>query len=404
MTNTGQQPPETSDAQKATTPKVAFVYSDELSQYRLSPEHPLLPIRLHHMQELMRSSGLLDLPNVSKPVPRHATRAEIELAHDPEYVSIVEAISKGAIVPGKGEFGLGSGDNPTRPGMYDTTALCVGTALVASELVMSGEADIGFAPAGGVHHHAMRRHASGFGVFNDAVIAMNMMVDAGLRVAYVDIDCHHGDGVQAGHYDSDQVLTISIHESGQWLFPGTGHVQEIGSGDGTGYSANVPLAPYTQDAEWHAAFDAVIPDLVRAFKPDVLFTQLGIDTHFQDPLTHLSLTTQGFNLAVQKLGQLGAETGKWVSVGGGGYDLSAVARAWTMALATMANFGLPDDVPGSFTSLTDTPQDGTPLVRPKKFADTPPPANEHRDLVEIQQHNAQTLDEVRSLIFPKFGL
>ncbi|MCH8909558.1 MAG: acetoin utilization protein AcuC [Chloroflexi bacterium] len=348
MSSSGQQSPE---PPTAPGPKVAFVYADELSQYQLSPDHPLRPIRLHHMQELMQSSGLLDLPNVSRPVPRPATRAEIESGHDPEYVSIVEAISSGAIAPAKGEFGLGTPDNPTRPGMYDTTALCVGTVLVAGELVVSGEADIGFAPAGGVHHHAMRRHASGFGVFNDAVIAMNMMVDAGLRVAYVDIDCHHGDGVQAGHYGSDRVLTISIHESGQWLFPGTGHVQETGSGDGAGYSVNVPLAPYTQDADWHAAFDAVIPDLVRAFNPDVLFTQLGIDTHFQDPLTHLSLTTQGFNLAVDKLRKLASEIGKWVAVGGGGYDLSAVARAWTMALATMANFDLPDDVPESFTSL-----------------------------------------------------
>ena len=404
MSKSVQQYPESSEAQNSPTPEVAFVYSDELSQYRLSPEHPLLPIRLHHMQELMRSSGLLDLPNVALPVPRPATRTEIESAHDPEYVEIVEAISNGAIAPGKGEFNLGTSDNPTRPGMYDTTALCAGTVLVASELVMSGKADIGFAPAGGVHHHAMRRHASGFGVFNDAVISMNAMVDAGLRVAYVDIDCHHGDGVQAGHYDSDQVLTISIHESGQWLFPGTGYVQEIGSGDGTGYSANIPLAPYTQDADWHAAFDAVIPGLVRAFKPDVLFAQLGIDTHFQDPLTHLSLTTQGFNRAVQKLGQLGAEIGKWVAVGGGGYDLSAVARAWTMALATMANFDLPEDVPESFTSLAESSPDGASLVRPEKFADTPPPKTEQRYLAEIQQHNSQTLDEVRSLIFPKFGL
>ena len=393
MNSPAQQPQMTSKS------KVALVYADELSQYQLSPEHPLLPVRLHHMKELMQSSGLFDLPNISRPVPRPATRAEIESGHDPEYVSIVEAISNGAIAPGKGEFGLGTPDNPTRPGMYDTTALCVGTALVASELVTSGEADVGFAPAAGVHHHAMRRRASGFGVFNDAVIAMNAMVDAGLRVAYVDIDCHHGDGVQAGHYDSDRVLTISIHESGQWLFPGTGYVQENGSGDGTGYSVNVPLAPYTQDAEWHDAFDAVVPDLVRAFNPDVLFTQLGIDTHFQDPLTHLSLTTQGFNLAVQKLGGLGAEIGKWVAVGGGGYDLSAVARAWTMALATMANFDLPDEVPESFTSLADAS-----LESPAMFADVPPPPNEQRDLGEIRQHNSQTLDEVRSLIFPNFGL
>ncbi len=342
----------------------------------------------------MTASGLLTRPNISSPQPRIATRQEIESSHDPEYVSIVEAISDGAIAPGMMEFGLGTSDNPVRPGMYDTTALCVGSTLTASELVTSGKADVAFAPAGGVHHHAMPRSAAGFGVFNDAVIAMNAMVEAGLRVAYIDIDCHHGDGVQVGHYDSDQVLTISVHESGQWLFPGSGFVQEIGSGDGTGYSVNVPLAPYTQDEEWHRLFDGVIPPLVRAFKPDVLFTQLGIDTHFHDPITHLSLTTQGFNLAVKKLGEVANEIGKWVAVGGGGYDMSAVARAWTMALATMANIELPQSVPSSFTSLQNV----------TSFDDVPPEQTESRYLSEIQKHNDQTLDQVRTLIFPKFGL
>ena len=377
-----------------THPKTALVYADALSQYQLSPVHPLRPIRLRHMHELMRASGLLDLGNVASPAPRVATKQEIETSHDPDYVSIVEAISNGAIAPGMGEFGLGTSDNPVRPGIYETTALCVGSTLSASELVTSGKADVAFAPAGGVHHHAMPRSAAGFGIFNDAVIAMKAMVAAGLRVAYIDIDCHHGDGVQMGHYDSDQVLTISIHESGQWLFPGTGYVQEIGSGDGKGYSVNVPLAPYTQDDEWHATFDEVIPPLVRAFKPDVLFTQLGIDTHFQDPLTHLSLTTQGFNLAVKKLGVLATEIGKWVAVGGGGYDLSAVARSWTLALASMANFNLPEDVPMSFTSLSNL----------TTFADIPPAPAEQQYLSEIQTHNTQTLNEIRSLIFPKFGI
>ena len=377
-----------------TQPKTALVYVDELSQYQLSPEHPLRPIRLQHMHELMRASGLLDLENITSSAPRIATKQEIETSHDPDYVSIVEAISNGAIAPGMGEFGLGTPDNPVRSGIYETTALCVGSTLTASELVTSGKTDIAFAPAGGVHHHAMPRSAAGFGIFNDAVIAMKAMVEEGLRVAYIDIDCHHGDGVQMGHYDSDQVLTISIHESGQWLFPGTGYVQEIGVGDGTGYSVNIPLLPYTQDNEWHAAFDVVIPPLVRAFKPDVLFTQLGIDTHFQDPLTHLSLTTQGFNLAVKKLGFLAAKIGKWVAVGGGGYDLSAVSRSWTMALASMANFDLPNDVPNEFTSLSNL----------TTFADIPPAPAEQQYLDEIQSRNAQSLNEIRSLIFPKFGI
>ena len=375
-------------------PQIAFVYSHELSEYQLSPQHPLQPIRLRHMHELMKATGLIDLPNISSPHPRSATRDEVESAHDLDYVFNVSAVSDGSLVPNISKFGLGTSDNPIWTGMYDTTALCVGTTLTASELVMSGKADIGFAPAGGVHHHAMRRYASGFGIFNDSVIAMNAMINAGLRIAYVDIDCHHGDGVQAGYYDSDQVLTISIHESGQWLFPGTGHVQEIGEYDGRGYSVNIPLAPYTQDPEWHTAFDEVITPLIMAFKPDVLFTQLGIDTHFQDPLTHISLTTQGFNLAIKKLAKLGFEIGRWVAVGGGGYDLSAVARSWTMALATMANFNLPKEVPATFKSFKGL----------TKFADQPPARNESPYLSEIQQFNSKTVDEVRTLVFPKFGI
>ena len=154
-------------------PQIAFVYSHELSEYQLSPQHPLQPIRLRHMHELMKATGLIDLPNISSPHPRSATRDEIESAHDPDYVFNVSAVSDGSLVPNISKFGLGTSDNPIWTGMYDTTALCVGTTLTASELVMSGKADIGFAPAGGVHHHAMRRYASGFGIFNDSVIAMS---------------------------------------------------------------------------------------------------------------------------------------------------------------------------------------------------------------------------------------
>ena len=200
--------------------------------------------------------------------------------------------------------------------------------------------------------------------------------------------------MQAGHYESDQVLTISIHESGQWLFPGTGYVREIGQSAGTGYSVNIPLAPYTQDDEWHRMYDAVIPNLVRSFKPDVLFTQLGIDTHYLDPITHLSLTTQGFERAVQKLARLGAEVGKWVAVGGGGYYLSGVARAWTMALAEMAQHQLPENVPANYSSLEGL----------TTFADPLPAPSEPQHLDEITKFNDGTLEELQSLVFPRFGL
>ena len=209
------------------TATAALVYTDELSRHVLSPNHPMRPIRLRYMHELMRASGLLEATALLREEPRAATRDEILLSHDADYVDAVQVIGSGGIVPNMFEFGIGPGDNPPREGMYDSTALVAGSTLVATELVRSGKVSVAFSPAGGVHHHAMYNRASGFGVFNDAAIAIQKLVNDGLRVAYVDIDCHHSDGVQAAFHNSNRVLTISLHESGQWLFPGSGFVEEI---------------------------------------------------------------------------------------------------------------------------------------------------------------------------------
>ena len=376
-------------------PATSLIYSHEQSQHVLSPTHPMRPIRLFHMHELMNSVGLLATDNVEFESPRLATIDEITKFHDPDYVDVVKAIDQGAIVPGLWQYGFGPGDNPARSGMFRHAALAAGGALQATERVLNGDATRAFVPAGGMHHHAMSNYASGFGIFNDAVIAIKHMIEQDLRVFYVDIDVHHGDGVQAGLYDTDRAMTVSIHESGQWLFPGTGGPDETGTSDGDGYSVNIPLAPYTDDQLWHEAFGAVIPDLARAFEPDVMFTQLGIDTHRNDPLAHLSLTTQGHNLAVQKFAQLADEIGcPWISVGGGGYDMSAVARAWTMDLATMAEFELPDAVPESFVSLTNV----------TAFNDTSEYRIESDVRSNIVEHNESAIAEVQRQIFPRFGL
>jgi acetoin utilization protein AcuC len=370
----------------------ALVYSDALSQHVLSPHHPMRPVRLRYMHELMRASGLLADQRLLQEKPREATRPEIARYHSDDYIDVVKAISSGAIVVNMHEFGIGAGDNPPREGMYESSALTAGSTLVATRIAQSGKAPVAFAPAGGVHHHAMASRASGFGVFNDAVIAIKGLTEQGLRVAYVDIDCHHGDGVQAAFYDTDQVLTISIHESGQWLFPGTGFVSETGEGDGDGFSVNIPLAPYTQDALWLRAFDELILPLVRAYKPDVLFTQLGIDTHFRDPLTHLQLTTQGFTSAVTRLHGLAREIGPWVAVGGGGYDMGAVARAWTMAMAEMAGFELPERAPESYTELRGL----------TTFADEPGPAPLPEDTaIEVEEFADRTIAEVKKTFFAR---
>ena len=331
---------------------VLLVYSDEQSRHILSETHPMRPVRLAHMYELMGKSGLLNASNLSAQEPNEATTEEILRFHDPDYVDVVRAIDRGAIVPEMWQFGFGPGDNPPRRGVYRHAALAVGGVTQACHAVLTSEFAAAFVPAGGMHHHAMRDRAAGFGIFNDCAIAILDLIEQGLKVLYVDIDVHHGDGVQAALYNTDRALTLSIHESGAWLFPGTGAPDEIGIERGKGYSVNVPLAPGTDDNIWHSAFDAIVPPVFEAFNPDFLITQLGIDTHRDDPLAHLQLTTQGHNLAVRKFAQLAInQRCPWVAVGGGGYDFAAVARAWTMNLATMANFNLPEQIPPSYEAL-----------------------------------------------------
>ena len=371
-----------------------LVYSPELAAFDLGPNHPLKPVRYAHTVELMRASGLLESPGLRIVPPRPASQPEIERFHDHDYVDVVRAIGAGMIVPGMGEFGFGMGDNPPARGLFDAATLSSGSSIVATELAMSGASPVAFAIAGGVHHHAMPARASGFGVFNDAVIAIQGLVENGLRVAYVDIDCHHGDGVQLGFYETDRVLTISIHESGQFLFPGTGYTDETGRGDGAGYSVNVPLAPYTGDEVWLEAFEAVVPPLLGSFEPDLVFTQLGIDTHFRDPITHLRLTTQGHNEAVRRLGELAGKSGRWVAVGGGGYDPAAVARAWTMDLAAMAGFELPERIPESFDSI--------PV--PATFADDNPPDLGSAVFDQTRAFAAESVRQIKENVFPAHGL
>lgn len=372
----------------------SLVYSPDLAAFDLGPNHPLKPMRYAHTVELMGAAGVIDAPGVNTVSPRPASQAEIGRFHDPDYIDVVRAIGAGMIVPGMGQFGFGPGDNPPARGLYDAAALSSGSSIVATELVMSGDSPAAFAIAGGVHHHAMPARAAGFGVFNDAVIAIQGLVDDGLRVAYVDIDCHHGDGVQLGFYETDRVLTISVHESGQFLFPGTGYTDETGRGDGAGYSVNVPLAPYTGDTVWLEAFDAVVPPLIRKFEPDMVFTQLGIDTHFRDPITHLRLTTQGHNEAVRRLGELAASSGRWVAVGGGGYDPAAVARAWTMDFATMAAYELPESVPESYNAI--------PI--PASFADETPSDLGPSVEEQTRAFAAESVRQIRENVFPVHGL
>jgi acetoin utilization protein AcuC len=312
-------------------------------------EHPMTPIRLDLTVSLSRELGVLDRLTVIEPKP--ATDAELMTVHSADYLDAIKAASQDPKFMG---HGLGSDDNPVFDGMFDAAALIAGGSRMAAMQVWNGDTQHAVNIAGGLHH-AMRDSAAGFCVINDVVVAIRALLDSGAqRVAYVDIDVHHGDGVQAAFYDDPRVLTISVHQDPRTLYPGTGTANEIGTGAGEGTSINLPLPPGTTDDGWLRAFNAVVPGAVAAFSPDVLVTQCGCDTHHEDPLADLALTVDGQRRAYAELHQLAHRVagGKWLALGGGGYGvLRCVPRTWTHLIAEAS--GRPIDpsteIPHSWT-------------------------------------------------------
>jgi acetoin utilization protein AcuC len=316
---------------------LAVEWDDALTRYDFGPGHPLAPVRVALTIELARQLGVLSAPSVTMLSPSPATDAELETAHDDDYIAAVRQAGR-SLMPDL-RYGLGTADNPVFEGMHEASALVAGATLAAARAVWSGSAVHAASIAGGLHH-AMRRAASGFCVYNDPAVAIKWLLAAGAeRVAYVDTDVHHGDGVQAAFYDDPRVLTISLHEHPATLFPGTGLPDETGTGAGSGYAVNVALPAGTGDAGWLRAFDAVVPQLLRAFKPTVLVSQHGCDSHRLDPLAHLELTVDAQRRAQIMLHDLAHELcdGRWLLTGGGGYALvQVVPRTWTHLLAIAA--------------------------------------------------------------------
>ena len=321
--------------------RVAFICDEALWAAGHPPGHPLRHERLRNTWEMLQAYRAFDASNVRVVPPRPATTDELATFHTREYIEAVGRLSQGEPGVDPAHYNFGPGDNPVFEGMFESESLKVGAALVGAELLLNNEVDVAFSFAGGLHH-ARPDHASGFCVFGDGAIAIRRMLAEGWRVAYVDIDAHHGDGVQAAFYDDPRVLTISFHESGYFLFPGTGFPNELGEGAGRGFSVNLPLFPHTDDETFVWAFDQIVPPLVEQFAPDVVVAQLGLDAHWRDPLTHLSLTSRGFEPLFQRIHALAP---RWLALGGGGYDISVVPRLWTLAWGVMSNQAFPNDLP-----------------------------------------------------------
>jgi acetoin utilization protein AcuC len=320
--------------------KTALVYSDAWRRFDYGPEHPLRMERLGLTWDLMAAYGLTTLPGSVLHDPEPAPEHSVARYHRPEYIEMLKACNEGMSPRAAAFFGLGQGDNPVFPGVWDCARLVAGGSLLAADLI--GRA-------------------------------------------------HHGDGVQAAFYRDPNVLTISTHERGERLFPGTGFVREAGEGAGVGYSVNLPLEAYTDSPVYLDAFEEVVPPLLDAFKPDVVVAQLGVDAHRTDPLTHLALDIQGFARTVQRIVQLSPQL---LALGGGGYNLSNVARGWTAAWAVMNGVELAPDLPASYL----------PTARAAGFETTAlydAPAEVPEEIsTAVKTYVARRLGEVRDTIFP----
>jgi acetoin utilization protein AcuC len=323
-----------------------LIYSPAYREYDFGEEHPFSPLRVDMVLDLLRELG----QEISYEEAPPATREELLTLHDPAYVAAVEAASAGnleAALP----FGLGQPDTPAFPGVDLASRRLVGGTLAAARAIADGRASKVLHLGGGLHH-ARRAKAAGFCVYNDLAVALKHLNSKGMYAAYLDIDVHHGDGVQDFFEQDDKVLTISLHESGQYLWPGTGDIREMGSGMGRGLKVNLPLEPFTEDESYLHVFEKVVPEALRSFGPAVLVVQAGADAHFDDPLADLMLTTQAYERLFHRFIELADEyaQGRLLVTLGGGYSVKATPRVWTMLYLILNGLPLPDVLPPAWIS------------------------------------------------------
>lgn len=396
--------------------RTGVVWEDALAAYDFGPGHPMSPVRLELTAELCRVSGLLDREDVVLLPAPVASDEQLATVHDAELIEAVRAASSPATrttARDLAAFGLGGEDTPVFDGIHEASARLVGGTLTALEAVVRGDVDRAVSFSGGMHH-ARAAQAAGFCVYNDAAIGILRALALGEeRVVYVDLDVHHGDGVERALWDEPRAVTISLHQSGELIFPGTGFVQDTGGPGAPGTAVNVPLPARTDATGWLRAVDAVVPALVRAIRPTLLVTQHGCDTHRDDPLADLAVTLEAQGAAMAMMRELAEEVcgGRWLALGGGGYAVTdVVPRSWTQLVATACGTPIAPDQPlpeayleraGELARAHGLPLprpgarfgDGVPLVRRPWSAGFDPDAELDR-----------AIQAARRVAFPEWGL
>ncbi|PPA71666.1 acetoin utilization protein AcuC [Jeotgalibacillus proteolyticus] len=382
-----------SSNERSVIKEAAFVYSDDLLNYRFSKDHPFNQKRLQLTLDLLKKINAISDEDIIS--PRIATDEELTLIHDHAYIEAVKLASEGKLSKEKAEnYGLGTEDTPMFKGMHEASARLVGATLTAVDSVMTNQSRHAVNLGGGLHH-GFRGKASGFCIYNDSSVAIKYIQERyNARVLYVDTDAHHGDGVQWSFYDDPNVCTLSIHETGRYLFPGTGAVNEKGHGKGYGYAFNIPLDAFTEDESFLEAYEQSFREIIEFFKPDVILTQNGADAHCLDPLTHLSSTMTIYREIPKLAHQLAHEycDGKWIAVGGGGYDIwRVVPRAWAHIWMEMTDFELSsNDLPKEWLDKWQS-ESPVPLIKtwndPKQVYKAIPRKK------EISEKNQQTIQK-----------
>lgn len=324
-------------------PKPLLPWSEDLLEYDFGAGHPMAPLRLALTHRLLADLGLLDGFTVEPVVA--ADDAALLRVHHGDYLAAVRAAGEGRPDPARG---LGEEDNPIFGRIHEAGARVAGSTLAAATAVWEGRTPRALSLAGGMHH-AMPGRASGFCVYNDLAVAVSAVLAAGAeRVAYVDLDAHHGDGVERAFWDDPRVLTISVHQHPGTLFPGTGYAQDVGGPTARGTAVNVALPPGTGDAAWLRVLDAVVAPLVEEFRPQLLLTQHGCDSHGLDPLAELAVSVDAQRRAALLMAELADAhaAGRWVATGGGGYEVvSVVPRVWAHLAAVVSGRPLDPDTP-----------------------------------------------------------
>ena len=377
-----------------TTKNAVFIYSSEFEKYSYPPEHPFNTIRATKVREIVSSMGMLSGSGKSEVSPKPAERIVLKKFHTARYLHALKTAASGHLDVEALQMGIGTQDCPVFKGLYEYSALAAGGTLTAAKMILSGQADIAFNPSGG-YHHAGPELAAGFCYINDVALACIVLAEQKKRVLYLDVDVHNGDGVANKFYDRSDVLTISLHQNPKTLFPGTGFENEIGTGEGKGYCVNVPLPVGTFDQAYLKAFETIVLPLTKAYNPDVIVFELGVDALAGDPLANLRLTNNVYADIIDHLMKFNKPI---VATGGGGYNVANTVRAWALAWSIFCGADLGEDMSHAMGGVFLESTEWQAGLRDRALAVTEQQRDAVQPAIEI------VIKKIKKSVFPIHGI